>query len=461
MRNIYRCLFRGMICLPCCIFFAGPAAAQVQTPRNIATGPNSNGFYEYLPAGYSTGTTLYPLMVFLHGSGEVGNGGSDLPLVLHHGPPQLINQGRFPSSFTVNGQAFSFIVISPQFIGTPTDSDVSYVIEYAMTHYRVDTGRIYLTGLSMGGSATWGYAGEAGHASLLAAIVPVAAGVFWYGEAGAKILAAANLPIFAAANLNDPVEPSSGTIDAINMINGVTPHIRPPALDTIYNASGHGGWNNTYNPDSAMHNGLNIYQWMLQYTRDAAAPGGPVPLPVRLISFTAVPDPGGSQVDLAWNTAFEENNRYFIVQRSAGGQQYSNIDTVDAAADAINGHAYSVIDPRPLTGHDFYRLAQVDEDGKTTYSVIDEVTIGQGEEGLHISPNPTAGALYLGLRNGFSGACNVRIVDPSGKTWGKWIFQKTGVSLSQALDVGKLAPGSYFIEVEGPGFRETQVFLRQ
>ncbi|HVS98607.1 MAG TPA: T9SS type A sorting domain-containing protein [Puia sp.] len=459
MGKVYGFLVRAMLYLPGFMFLAALAPAQVHTPRNISTGPNSNGFYEYLPAGYSSGNNTYPLIVFLHGSGEVGNGGSDLPLVLRHGVPQVINQGKFPSSFTVNGQTFSFIVISPQFIAAPTDSDVSYVIEYAVSHYRVDTGRIYLTGMSMGGSATWGYAGEKGHASLLAAAVPVAAGVFWYGVAGAKIIAAANLPVFAAANLNDPVEPSSGTVDAINEINAVTPRIDPPALDTIYNVSGHGGWNQTYNPDSPMHNGLNIYQWMLQYTRDRFST--PVPLPVRLTSFTAEADPGGSRVDLAWNTAFEENNRYFIVERSSGGQLFTGIDTVDAAADAMNGHAYSAVDDHPMSGHNFYRLAQVDRDGKTAYSIIDEVTLSAVGEGLHVSPNPATSTLFVEWRNGFYGTGRMRIMDFSGKVLEEWLFQKAAAPFNQSIDVGRFPAGNYLIEVSGEGFRETRAFIRQ
>ncbi|HEV9037699.1 MAG TPA: T9SS type A sorting domain-containing protein [Puia sp.] len=461
MKKLYGFLVRGMLFLPGCVILGGTVNAQVQTPRNIPTGPNSSGFYEYLPAGYSSSSTLYPLIVFLHGSGEVGNGGSDLSKVLHHGPPQLIDQGKFPPSFTVNGQTFSFIVISPQFIASPTDSDVSYVIEYAISHYRVDTGRIYLTGLSMGGGATWGYADETGHAGLLAAAVPVAAGIFWYGVGGAKIIAAANLPIFAAANLNDPVEPSSGTVNAINEINAAVPHIDPPALDTIYNASGHGGWNNTYNPDSPMHNGLNIYQWMLQYTRDRQIAGGPVPLPVRLTSFAAEPAPGGLRVDLAWSTAFEENNRCFVVERSGDGSVFSAMDTVAAAPDALNGHAYSTVDPEPTAGHNFYRLAQVDWDGKVTYSGVDEVTIAQGQGALHISPNPAVGTLYLGIRNEFSGDCAVRVIDLSGTTRLKWVFQKTGASWSQGIDIGRLSAGSYFVEVSGEGFREIEAFIKR
>ncbi|HXB94231.1 MAG TPA: T9SS type A sorting domain-containing protein [Puia sp.] len=462
MRKIYKFVLGGFLCLPGLLLFSGRADGQVQTARNIPTGPNSNGFYEYLPAGYSTSPTKFPLMVFLHGVGELGNGGSDLPKVLDNGPPQLISQGQFPASFTVNGQTFSFIVISPQFVAWPTDQDVDNVIKYAVANYRVDTGRIYLTGLSMGGSAVWSYAPEPGHASMLAAIVPIAGGTMYSGTAGAEILQQASLPVYAAANLNDPTVASGETVADIQVINSVTPAINPPALDTIYNASGHGGWVQTYDPHSNLYKGLNIYQWMLQYTRDASAPTAPIaPLPVTLTSFTAQAIAGGAQVDIAWSTSAEQDNRYFIVQRSTDGHVFSNIDTVAAATNAATGASYSAVDAQPSPGHDYYRLAQVDLDGKLTYSNIDEVTISQGSEGLHLSPNPAESSVYLDLRNGFSGACEARIVDLSGRVMGSWRFQKQAGAYTQSVDVSHLAAGSYFIQVLGDGFRETQAFIRK
>src|SRR5256885_12945628 len=132
--------------------FMNQAQAQVQTPRyNTSMTANSHGFYEYLPAGYSTGTKTYPLLICLHGVGEEGDGSTtSLPIILRHGPCKVINQGQFPTSFTVNGNTFSFIVITPQFTGWPGAQDVNQVIDYCIQHYRVDQSRIYVTGLSMG-----------------------------------------------------------------------------------------------------------------------------------------------------------------------------------------------------------------------------------------------------------------------------------------------------------------------
>ena len=81
---------------------------------------------------------------------------------------------------------------------------------------------------------------------------------------------------------------------------------------------------------------------------------------------------------------------------------------------------------------------------------------------LHLSPNP---AVSLGVsrfcRNSFSGTCEARILDLSGRVLANWRFQKQVGSYSQTVDIGHLAAGSYFMEVLGEGFRETQAFIKQ
>lgn len=462
MRKMYTLFLRALLCMPGCLLLSRPVFAQSFTAQHIATGPNSNGFYEYLPAGYSTSSTTYPLLVFLHGVGEEGNGGSDLSKVLAHGPPQLQNQGKFPASFTVNGKTFSFICISPQFVGWPSDADVDDVIEYAKKHYRVDVNRIYLTGLSMGGIATWSYAPEEGHAEKLAAIVPIAGGPMYSGTAGAKILAANSVAIFAAANLNDPTVPSSGTIQNIQIINSVVPHINPPALDTIYNVTGHGGWDQTYNPANAMHNGLNIYQWMLQYAKNQVS----TPLPVTLTYFTATLSSGTPPVvNLAWATSSESNNKFWIIQRSSDGKSFTNIDTVPAAANATNGHTYSSTDDHPLVGSNYYRLNQVDLDGKSNYSNVVEVTVqstGGGGSGLHLSPNPLIGnTLTISLTNSYTGSIRVRLLDVQGRLLGSQSFQKQAQQWTQSINLSNLRPGTFYIQVTGTNFKATQSFVRK
>src|SRR5580704_7530434 len=103
----YSFLLLGLVHLSWCLVMPELALSQVHSPRYISTGPNSNGYYEYLPAGYSKGTATFPLLIFLQGEGTLGNGVSGLPLILKEGLPMVINGGQFPDSFNVKGKDYS------------------------------------------------------------------------------------------------------------------------------------------------------------------------------------------------------------------------------------------------------------------------------------------------------------------------------------------------------------------
>jgi predicted peptidase len=182
-------------------FTAIATHAQVQTAKyNQSIASNSNGFYEYLPEGYATGTQKYPLIIFIHGNGQRGNGDSlQLPRILQ-GLAKVIQDGKFPKSFTVNGATHRFIVLSPQFIVWPSPIQIEEVINYAVSHYRVNRSRIYLTGYSMGGGVVWDYVGDnSSYANRIAAIFPVAGSSFASPERG-RVIAAANIPVWATHN---------------------------------------------------------------------------------------------------------------------------------------------------------------------------------------------------------------------------------------------------------------------
>src|SRR5690606_15938777 len=139
------------------------------------------------PADYATSTKTYPLIIFAHGAGEMSQNDSptadaaEYTRTAKHGPPKHINLNH-DMCFTVSGEKSCFIVISPQ---TPkVDGWVSVerlraVLDHAKANLRVDTSRIYLTGLSMGGGGTWSFARSQRwnptefYAGELAAIVPV------------------------------------------------------------------------------------------------------------------------------------------------------------------------------------------------------------------------------------------------------------------------------------------------
>src|SRR4028119_329769 len=121
------------------------------------------GYLLYLPEAYGKDPNQkWPLVVFLHGSGESG---SDLEKLKAHGPPKLIAQGK----------AFPFIVVSPQAPdGVRRGWDVEVLnalLDDMLAKYSVDTDRVYLTGLSMGGYGTWSWA--TANPERFAAVAPI------------------------------------------------------------------------------------------------------------------------------------------------------------------------------------------------------------------------------------------------------------------------------------------------
>jgi len=128
------------------------------------------------------------------------------------------------------------------------------------------------------------------------------------------------------------------------------------------------------------------------------------PLPVELISFDAVVN-DGSQVDLKWVTATEINNDYFVVEKSKDGKNWEEVVWVDGAGNSNYTLEYYETDENPYEGISYYRLKQVDFDGKTSYSEIVPVAFEKNiEKNITVLPNPVkrGEAIYLEI-NGFKG----------------------------------------------------------
>ena len=195
----------------------------------------------YLPKDYDK-QEKWPLVLFLHGSGERGD---DLEQVKVHGPPKLVAAGK----------EYPFILVSPQ---CPSGSDwepslLLGLLDDLAGRYKVDPDRVAVTGLSMGGFGTWALAARA--PNRFAAIAPICGG----GEPRlAKRIA--HLPMWVFHGAKDqgvPLALSEEMVEAVKK-NGGNPKF------TVYPEAGHDSWTETYNnPD--------FYTWLLEQRRQPQA----------------------------------------------------------------------------------------------------------------------------------------------------------------------------------------------
>lgn len=242
--------------------------------QKITKSSNTSGYGFVLgkPDTYDPSKT-YPLIIFLHGIGGIGDG-SDTAL-------NLLLNGEIPKGLQTNSLANGFLLLAPQIGSTNyTGNEVDAMINYATANLSVDLTKVHLTGLSLGGGGTLNYvSSSAARAAKLATAIPIAT---TYITGNYKYVADANLPVWAFHNLNDtnggtPVAATNYAVTAINSYGGFQ------AVKTLFNATGHGGWDTAYgsappvapNGQGLVSPTVNIYQWMLMNSvnNPVAVPG--------------------------------------------------------------------------------------------------------------------------------------------------------------------------------------------
>lgn len=225
----------------------------------------SSGFYSAIPARYNQNNKKYPLLIWIHGNGQVGNGSTDLHSLLFGGIPKLLNEKRFPPNFKVNGNNFSFIIIAPQFTWWPGNEEVLSYITYAKKNYRIDTSRIYLSGLSMGGIVTADFGAE--YPSRVAAIIPISGVSTDSINNKCANIANGKLPEWIFQNTNDEVFDINTTRKYVSLLKSFKSAISPKYTEFLpYGENGHDAWTMATDPNYKENN-MNIYEWMLQYKR--------------------------------------------------------------------------------------------------------------------------------------------------------------------------------------------------
>jgi predicted esterase len=185
----------------------------------------------------------YPLMLFLHGSGERGN---DLNMLKRNGPP----------SFLDSISNFPFIVVSPQCPANRNwdTQNLLILLDHIEATLPVDKNKIYITGLSMGGFGTWGLAQAA--PERFAAIAPICGG----GNLE-RLCIMRDLPVWAFHGAKDPTVPYTESQRLVDQLKKYESDVK----FTLYPDAGYDSWTQTYKDQE-------LYKWMLSKSKNKIAP---------------------------------------------------------------------------------------------------------------------------------------------------------------------------------------------
>ena len=159
------------------------------------------------------------------------------------------------------------------------------------------------------------------------------------------------------------------------------------------------------------------------------------PMPVVLVAFDA--KAVGRTARLSWETIGEDNNKYFQIERSASVTGFEAVGRVEGHGTTKQANLYEFIDKTLLNGISYYRLKQVDTDGRFTYSQIRSVIIRENGE-LVLLGNPVQEQLRV---KGFDGETAIQISDMQGRI----IHQKNHNAPVLTIATSAWSNGSYTI----------------
>jgi pimeloyl-ACP methyl ester carboxylesterase len=211
-----------------------------QNPKNV-----DYQYLPYLPKDYNKDTLkVWPVIIYLHGGSDRG---SNLNKLYSQGIPDQIYRGR----------EFPFVIFSPQcpeHIRWSTDNWFENFYNDIKTKYRIDTNKIYLTGMSLGGSGTWYLATK--YPTIFAAIAPMSGFTSHMDFIDDNIDKLATIPIWAFHGKVDNVVPFEETERIIKKLEGKNKDLRFTAEPNI------GHWIHW-----VVYPNQELYDWFLKHDK--------------------------------------------------------------------------------------------------------------------------------------------------------------------------------------------------
>ncbi len=241
---------------------------------------------------------------------------------------------------------------------------------------------------------------------------------------------------FASIDLND------GTFDSIKRLTGVT--ITYTGSSTFDSDGGRYIFNTNLGHTVVDINTGNILLTHPLNSDNERLPEfgiGSIPLPVELSAFSAQLN-AQQAVELDWETSSELHHDYFLIERSADGQQWESIAKQSKATTVVGQRkSYHSLDPKPLEGASFYRLQQVDLNGQKSFSRVVAIERSSQKE-LTVFPNPAVDQIELSqtIEHG-----SFELYSLDGRSQKEQVQLLGEEGQGSRLDISQLAPGSYFL----------------
>ena len=265
---VVSCSRVGRILTLLVLISAGPVRAGESTPALYEPVQNGDtlSYLLHLPSGYEESTASYPLLFFLHGVIQKGDGSIDsLERVAEHGPFRTMREGRWD-------QRLPMIVVGPQSSGIQPwwrGEELRDLLAHLNQTYRIDPDRRYLSGISMGGRGVWWLAKN--FSNEFAAVIPVSG---WAGDLSRSCDVFRGMAIWAFHGQQDPLIGVSAGRKPIDVLQSCTPGLIPEPQITVFDDAGHGRWRRIYESEHyAVNAGADgelysdIYRWLLTFSR--------------------------------------------------------------------------------------------------------------------------------------------------------------------------------------------------
>lgn len=172
------------------------------------------------------------------------------------------------------------------------------------------------------------------------------------------------------------------------------------------------------------------------------------PLPIKMDALKGKLV-GGDHIELYWKTYSEQNNHHFEIQRSEDGMEYKTIAQVKSLAKEaanVSDISYSYEDEKPVNKRVFYRLKQVDVNGKSSYSnVYFFALMGKDDIIVKLHPNPATTSVMVHIQGDIKGTAELELRDITGKLVDRMNVTNHDEKMP-VFDISKLSAGTYLIK---------------